>query len=1000
MVRHRVLWILGFGLLALNPTLNAQTTTGTVRGYVKDPSGAGVPDAEVSARNIATGAIRSTATRSDGSYVLPGLAPATYELTVRKIGYTPQQRRVDVAVGATLISDFTAQAGAVELQAVTVESAPAIELRTSEVATNISQQQLQQLPTASRNFLDLAGLAPGVTASEDRVNSVAARNFSAGGSSPNQVNVFVDGSSLKNDLTAGGVSGQDASRGNPFPRGAIQEYRVISQNFKAEYQKASSAIITATTRSGSNEWHGNALVGFQGKSLMALDSFQVRDKHRADSIAEATGQPSTFKKPDYSRILTAFSAGGPLVRNKLFFFGSYEGNYQDRANRVAITAPTGFAALDTVNLAQYNGNFTSPFRETLLFGKLNYAIDERSSAEVSLNVRHETDVRDFGNQRAFSTAVNFGQDVTIGQVKYNRVSGGWLNETKIDYSLFQRNPAPDQPGTWQRLYDIPNQPPPQIGSDLSIQDFRQKRIGIRNDLTHTALAQHTFKGGVSVDFISYDIQKLNNVTPQFEYSRFVNPASWTFTVDSTTSVPFNFRNPFLMTYATGAGLINVKNTQVGAYLQDDWSPSTRLTLNLGVRWDYESNMLNTDYVTPQNVVDTLTRYNDSLPTTLDPSRYISTGSNRKPFYGAFQPRLGFSYALDDNNVWTIFGGWGLYYDRSIFDFSVDEIQKLARPTYVVQFAHPDSTPSGNKVQWQDSYLTADTSVLSNLARTSGQPEAFLLDNKMKPPKSQQFNVGVRHAFGSWVAALSYQGQRGTDLFTYNWANFGLNSSGGCCTSFNIGAHGFRNFIYSTNDGKTWYDAFALQLDRPFSRRGAFGWGGGLTYTYAKRSIAGVDNLNDISSSFPGAFPNTLGIGKHSDNGGNDERHHVVANWIMEIPQLWGIQFSGLMTLGSGARLDIGAPPRFGGVPGETYFPGAFAPPQYSFLVFGAWAYRRVDLRFRKDLPPISGTQLGVSMDLFNAFNFQNFGCYNTGNSQPGCLVSDPRRLQIAAEYTF
>src|SRR5437660_1783900 len=120
-----------------------------------------------------------------------------------------------------------------------------------------------------------APVAPGVTVSEDRINAIGFRTFSAGGASPNQSNVFVDGSSLKNDLTGGGVAGQDASRGNPFPRNAIQEYRVITQNFKAEYQKASSAIITATTRSGGNTWSGNAFIGYQNKDLVALDTFQT-----------------------------------------------------------------------------------------------------------------------------------------------------------------------------------------------------------------------------------------------------------------------------------------------------------------------------------------------------------------------------------------------------------------------------------------------------------------------------------------------------------------------------------------------------------------------------------------------------------------------------------------------------------------------------------------------------------------------------------------------------
>src|SRR5882762_11167085 len=288
MFRHRFLWLACIALLASPLSLSAQSTTGTVRGYVKDQNGTPVADAEVQARQVETGIVRSATSHADGSYILPGLTPGNYDLSVRKIGFGPQRRQVVVQIGATTPVDFTVQAGAVELQAVTVEASPVVELRTSEVATNVTPQQIQQLPTSSRNFLDLAALAPGVTVAEDRVNSIGFRTFSAGGSTPNQVNVFVDGASLKNDLTGGGVAGQDASRGNPFPRNAIREYRIIAQNFKAEYQKASSAIITATTKSGSNVWSGNVLLGYQNKGLVALDTFQ-----RANAQT----------KPDYTRSL-------------------------------------------------------------------------------------------------------------------------------------------------------------------------------------------------------------------------------------------------------------------------------------------------------------------------------------------------------------------------------------------------------------------------------------------------------------------------------------------------------------------------------------------------------------------------------------------------------------------------------------------------------------------------------------------------------------------------
>src|SRR3989442_7743203 len=313
------------GILAATSVgrLTAQTSTGSVRGYVRDENGAPLAGSDIQAKSVLTGVTRTATTLGNGSYVMPGLTPGSYDLTARHIGHTPQQRRVEVSIGSTLSADFDLKAAAVELQAITVTT-PQVE-RTSEIATNVTPQQIHALPTSTRNFLDLAALAPGVSVSEDRTNQIGFRTFAAARGPPNQVNVFVDGTSLKNDLTGGGVSGQDASRGNPFPRNAIQEHRVITQNFKAEHQKASTAIITATTRTGGTVWSGNVLFGYQTKGLVALDTFQIKDKNL---------NPTAFKKPDYTRSLVGLSLGGPLQKDRLFFFGSYEGNYQNRANLV------------------------------------------------------------------------------------------------------------------------------------------------------------------------------------------------------------------------------------------------------------------------------------------------------------------------------------------------------------------------------------------------------------------------------------------------------------------------------------------------------------------------------------------------------------------------------------------------------------------------------------------------------------------------------------------
>ncbi len=338
-------------------TAGAQSATGTIRGRVIGPDGNAAEGVQILARNVETGAQRGTTTHGDGTYVLAGLVPAPYDMTVRRIGTSAQNRRVVVQIGATQIQDFNLTASATTLGAVEINAAAAPETRTSEVATNVTPEQIDKLPSSSRNFLELAQLAPGVTVSEDRINATTFRTIQAGGQAANAVNLFIDGTSFKNDLTGGGIAGQDASRGNPFPQNAIKEYRVISQNFKAEYQKASSAVITATTMAGTNEWKGSALFDFQNAGMVQLDSFQRRDRNVADSIAQATGKPSTFVKPPYDRTLTSLSFGGPIIKDKLHVFGSYEGNIQNRSSRVSFSGiPSGFPALDTVGLAKYSGD--------------------------------------------------------------------------------------------------------------------------------------------------------------------------------------------------------------------------------------------------------------------------------------------------------------------------------------------------------------------------------------------------------------------------------------------------------------------------------------------------------------------------------------------------------------------------------------------------------------------------------------------------------------------
>jgi hypothetical protein len=962
----------GLVLLLTAPAL-AQTTTGTIRGHVSNPDGTALPNVEVIVRNIESGVQRSTASKADGSYVFPGLNPGVYEVTARQIGREPDMRRVRVQIGTTILANFVLAERAVQIAEleVTGRVRPTAETQTSEVATNVSQEQVENLPTSDRNFLDLAVLAPGASLIGNRINDTR-KTVAFGAQGAEQINLFIDGATYKNDIIKGGVAGQDASRGNPFPRNAVQEFRVITQNYKAEYQKASSGIITATTRSGGNSWEGNAFFSYSHKGFFALDTFQVADK----------ANNANFAKPDLQRYLAGFNIGGPIIKDKLHFFGSYEGNYQNRTARVNIVPPavgdppTVPPALDTVNFSQYNGLFDSPFRQSLFFGKLSYAPNNSSSMELSLNLREETDVRDFGNNTSYQSANKLNNNVVTGIFKYNLFRGGWLNQVTASYQHYNYNPVPQNPGTVSRLYGFGCCAT--IGSHISIQDFRQGRLSLRDDLTFTgfeAAGSHVLKGGVYIDFLDYNIEKRNSEVPRFVYEPWFN----------------NFAIPEHAEFQFGDPFFETSNTQIGAYLQDDWSPTPRLTFNLGIRWDYESAMINYDYVTPQPVVDTLTKYSDLLiGYPLDPERYFTDGTQRDKFLGAFQPRLGFSYQLDRNGRTTLFGGWGIFYDRTLFDFAIEEQFALQYPRYFARFK-PVGDPDPNRIEWDDSYLqgTPQQIVQSLLANAvANVPEVKLLPNDLRPPKSQQFSAGIRQLVGDYAISAAYTGVRSRNVFTFYWANrnftcpersFGVP---GCFVENAI--PGFSAILLADNTGKTWYDALQLQVDRPLAYVGNLGWGFGLAYTFANRETEGFND--DFSHPNPADYP-------REDR--NDEEHRVVANFISDFPTvLWGMTFSGLFTWGTGVRLNTGD--RFGGTTNPL-----------SVAAFDTPNFTNLDLRLRVPLPRFGRSQLGLTFDLFNVFNNQNLGCYNNlanpldpNFDRASCVISDPRRFQIGGDLRF
>ena len=951
----------------------AQNTTGTIRGNITTEGGGPATGATVTATNIATGLSRSNVSSDRGTYVLTGLVPGVYDVSFRRVGLGAQSQRRTVGIGQTIQLDLTLTSVAAKLAAVTVSDTRGVDTRTSEVATNVSQAQINALPTSDRNFLGLASLAPGVRISGEGAEGTT-KNFRAGALDAGSINVFIDGASQKNDITGSGIAGQDASRGNPFPQNAVQEFRVITQNFKAEYQKASSAIIVATTKSGTNTWAGSAFGTYVNNDFVSLDSFQRRNKN---------ANPTAFSRQDYRRYLAGATLGGPIIQKKLFFFGSYEGNNQNRAQSVnfGVIPATAQIPNDVRDRFTSNaGSYQSPFRSNLFLAKLNFAASEETNYEVSYNGRFETDVRNFGGQTSIESAENVRNKVNSALLKRSWARGSQLHETLFNFSRWNWDPTPENGDLIGLSY-----PFGRLGGRAGGQNWVQDRLSLRHDFTYSgiqAAGDHVFKVGGNVDRLNYSASK-----------PFARPPVYTFNSAE------NFAFPREAQYGTGDPDIESDNTQIGLYAQDDWSVTKRLQLNLGARWDVETNQFDRKYVTPAQVradLDSVLRNRG-----FEVTQYFSDGSQRKVFLGAIQPRVGFSYAIDEAGRTTVFGSFGVFFDRSNFNNGLDERLRLQYAQRTFRFSANGQPRDGfPTIQWNDSYFTAaglDGLIASG---TAPKPEVFLIRNDTRPPSSQMYSAGIRQSIASWRVAGTYSNVMSKNGFTFVFGN--RNANGTCCANVSTN---YSNVLLSDNSPATWYQAFQLQVDRPYAfvARNKWNWGVGLAYTHAKGRQRGGDLF---SLDFPTVaqypkFPTAV-----------DVPNLLVANWIVDIPVLWGIQYSGVIRLHSGDPYTV-TDESLGGGPGQRkLLLNNGRPPKKSFIIPGEiWGFRNVDMRLRKDLwSARSNYRIGVTADLFNAFNFDNLGCWdgyiatlpnrnaNFGNA--GCVSSDARRVQAGLAVDF
>ena len=970
--------LLSASALTLNVVLAtpvaAQLTTSTVRGTVSNGAKT-VPGAVVTAVYVETNAITRATAGPNGGYVLTGLRPGTYDISVGAAeAAAASKQRVIVGVGetATLDLDTAATTAPVAGTASTAGAGGEIvvvgrrlaETKTSEVATNVSRQQIENLPQNNRNFLNFAVLTPGI-----KVNQTDFRQSFAGGgigadrdgesTGGPQVNVFIDGVSLKSNLQQGGIVGQDVSRGNPFSQLAVQEFRVITSNFKAEYEDAGTAIITAITKSGTNHFHGEVFGTYQNDKMISRDFLQIRD-----------GGKVNLKRYQYGAAL-----GGPIIKDKLFFFVNYEANIQDRAATVTPGAiPTGETL--PFNPQDFAGTFKSPFRERLGFAKLNWQIDDRQFLEVTGSIRKETDVRDFGGTAAVSFATGVKNDVYTGRVRHQIQGNGFVNELTVDYlkTKLEFGGTDFSAGFGQHYAGVIN-----IGARDSFQRPEQEGLTFRDNISFKNIefhGNHLIKAGGKLSFQNFSLAGSgDNFNPQFFFEH-----------QPTNTPPLSFAVPQLVRFGNGDAAFKANTKQFGLFVQDDWAVNDHLLINAGVRWDVDTNARDRNFRTPDRAVQALLALGADpriQPAYYNIQNYISTGSNRKIDYGNIAPRVGFSYDVNANQRTVLFGGAGRYYDRALYRNAAEEALRSQYTNSEVFFS-ADGLPINGRptIKYDPIFLTpAGFEALRTSLAASSFPsgELRVIPNDFKTPYTDQFSLGVRQRFGELRTSLTFNYTVGKNQVAYSPLNrTSVPNAGGFFTSIPL-INGYGDVIAALNKRQTRYKGVFVQIDKPYTKSSGYGFG--LAYTLAFSKGLGYEFNFDI--------PNFNYL-KYEPNAGN-ERHRLVINGIADLPG--GLKASGLLTLASGVPASL--------IDGSNGFgvklrKGNFGPKR---------SFSQLDLRLLKGFKLANG-EFQLWAEVFNVFNTKNGGfgeqCCGPSSfpSRPDILVGPPRSLQLGAAFRF
>jgi hypothetical protein len=818
-------------------TALAQTETGQITGTVTDPTGAAVPNATVKVVSVATGATRSMETSSDGSFAVTNLLPGQYNVGVTATGFNGLDKRVTVNVGSRVAQDFQLQVGTTSTVVEVTAAAAQVNTESQTLSQVVSQNEIRELPNLTRNPYQFVELAGNIS---DAGMGTRGAGFSINGQRESSTNILLDGAS-NNDEFSGSI-------GQQVPLDSVQEFSVLTSNFTAEYGRASGGIVNVATKSGSNDYHGT-VYEFNRVSHLSSNSFDNNAK----------GQPESV----FTRNQFGYSAGGPIVKNKLFFFSSTEWIRvrSDQVNFAWVPTPDLLAqtpantqnffttlgglrssahSIGTISRDQLTGLFGSdPCAGLLcaslpgsipLFNHVAYSVPTDAGGgypqntymtvnRIDYNISDKTQL--YGRYALYSEQDFTGvlssspyDNYDLGQNYWNNngllsvihtFSPNWVSQSKVTFNrLINIQQGTTSRGVVPTMY--PNRSGPvQIAND---------NIAFPGYNPFTPGNGGAFGGPQNVGQLYQDMNYLHGTHNfrfggTYEYMRDNRTyAAYQTAVDSLSKsglgpaisglmsgqfneirVAVDPQGKFPCAIAPTDCKVSLPVTspsfsrsnryhEFALYAQDSWKVKPRVTLNLGIRWEYFGVQHNKDANLDANWYATGVSNPDSQL-----GQYLATGVMMRapqspvgglwhPDYKNFAPRVGVAWDVFGNGKTSFRAGYGIGYERNFGNVTFNIIQNP--PNYAVL-----GVPGP---------ITTDN--FGPLAGSSGtlplpRVGARIVNPNIKTAYAHMWNASVEHQLARNVIwSLEYSGSKGVNLYSIaypNQAGFGNFILGAPCT---------------------------------------------------------------------------------------------------------------------------------------------------------------------------------------------------------------------------